>query len=134
LNMPNQLSKEIIKLRRAKKLTQNQVADKLNLPRTTYAKKEIEGDFTLEEIPDLHKIIGGNKDVLGDLVRQNDQLRIDDWKEYLIKNAIYSNAMNRVLLSALGEVLAKQRGESVTKVLGELKQAVEVEKSMNSVR
>lgn len=132
--MANSLTREIVKRRKAKKLTQRDVADKLAMKRATYAKKESEGDFSLDEVPGLHRALGGSKEELIELTRQNDQIKVEDWKEYLIKNAINSNAALRVLLMALSEILAKQRGESVTKVLNELTMAVEGEKSMHSLR
>ncbi len=132
--MPTPMTKELTKLRKVKKLTQAEVAKMLGIPRATYAKKESEGDFSIEDIPQLHKILGGEKERLSELVRQSDRINIDNWKEYLIKNTIDSRAILRVLLGAMSELLADQRGESVTKVLNELTMAVEGEKSMNSIR
>lgn len=134
--MATSLTTEIRRLRKVKgdDLTQDKVARRMKMKRSTYAKKEAEGAFTIEEIHELHKIIGGDQGRLIELAQQNQKLQIDDWKEYLIKNAINSNAMQRVILMALSEILAKQRNESVTKVLSELTRAAEGEISAHSMR
>lgn len=128
------LTREIIRLRKEKGLRQEDVAIKLKLKRATYAKKESEGSFVVDEIPALHKIIGGSKEKLQDLASKQSDINIDNWQEYLVKSVISNNAMIRVLLSAISEMLAQQRNESVTKVLSELTTAVEGERLRNSMK
>lgn len=134
LDMTNSLAREIVKYRKKKGLNQEDVAKGLGLKRSTYAKKEAEGDFTPDEIPGLYRVIGGDRERLLALAKENERLVIENWKEYLITNAINNRATLRVLLMAVSEILAKQRGESVTKVLGELTMAVEGERSMNFLK
>lgn len=76
---------------------------------------------TLKKIAELFETHEAGNDLTKAVV-------VDDWKEFLLKNAIDSKAMNRVILMALAEILAHQRGEMVTKVLSELTKAVEQER------
>jgi transcriptional regulator with XRE-family HTH domain len=127
----NELSKTIIKLRKEKDLFQNDVADKMKMPRSTYALKEKKGDFEEEEINNLSRILGA-KDVLITLWKK--QIRIDDPMEFLIKSAINNNATQRVVLMTLAELLSKQKGKSLNDVLRDLTKAVEAEKALHPMR
>lgn len=126
------LASEVVRYRKIKGLKQDQVADKLKTPRSSYAKKEKDGSFTEDEIPNLAKIIGAPVEELLSLSR--DIIVIDNWKEFLIKSAINNNAVTRVVLMALAEILASNRKEAVGKVLSELTKAVEAERQLHSLR
>jgi DNA-binding XRE family transcriptional regulator len=126
----NELTKEVVRLRREKGLTQNQVADKLGIKRSTYAKKEVEADFEPEEIFRLSKLLHNSK-----LIELFERIiRIDDWKDFLIKSTINLNATQRVVLMVLAEILAKQRGQKISETLRNLLEDVEAEKSLHPIR
>ena len=107
------------------------MADKIGMPRSTYAKKEAESDFTEEEILSLAKVIGG-KDKLLELHKKI--IKIEDWKEFLIKSAINNNATQRVILRTLAEILDKQTGKGLPEILNRLTRAVEEEKALHPMR
>lgn len=136
------ISENIKAARKAAKLKQEDVAAKLNVPRSTYATWEGGADPPMEMIAAVAKVCGYK---FRDLVDEDfidkfslnedapkykkgrkslDEIKLVDADALMVKDLLMAKAMLRVVLRTQAEILAAQRDVKVAVVLRELTKAV----------
>lgn len=122
------LQEEIKRLRKVKNLTQGDVADRMRLPKSTYARKEAAGDFSESDLLQLSKVLGAKIKIADGLSKKTEKKAvIKNEMRFIVHQMILQRSCAKVLLSSVAELLAETRGESVVKVLQTLEAAVEAE-------
>lgn len=113
--------------RRLKSLTQSQVADKLSLSRSTYADKEIKGDFTQAELKSLSKILGIPLGKLTEAETEGGEVIFRNPQQYLLHASVRMESMLRVILRLAAEDKAIRTNRPLDEMLKELEALVNSE-------
>lgn len=116
------LQQELKKLRKEKGLTQQQVAMQLNMSRSSYAYKELDGSFSEEELNEVANILGTTYGYLSGLDRNlEDQLIVvKNADELILQTCMRMEAMMKALMAAAAKVIAANSDRKEEEVLREL--------------
>lgn len=125
---------QLVSSRKSKKISQDEMAALLEIPRSTYANKEKTGSFTRDEIDKIQVKLGQEVSALFSIT-MNDKpavygkgkFKLVDSQQLIVHDMLQIKAMNRVMLRTLAEIMAHQQGKTVTAVLAELSKAVKDE-------
>lgn len=114
---------KIIKMRRrAKNVTQDDMAAKLKLNRTTYAAKEQRGNFSEVELKKVKEVLG-----ISDAMLELNPIQSKDDIPFILNGVIRLEASVRVILRGLAEIHAHQKDQPATKILSDYTNAVRQE-------
>lgn len=122
--MANQkLAEEIRHKRALKQFSQADVANKLDIPISSYSTKERVGKFSEAELTTIAKMLGLKAESLISLA--NDKpMSIVDGQKFLIQQAIRNESYNNVILRALAEIAAGQKKGAVAKILADWREEI----------
>src|SRR5687768_12280091 len=124
---------ELKRLRNSKRITQEQLASKLNLQRSTYAQKEKNGKFTDDELEILCNLFGVSFDYLKGISRYDDH-KIDHNFLKKISDEINANRIiQKVLLNLIIHIYANQTKRSPNAITKEINGKVQAELLSNNL-
>lgn len=127
----NDLKKELVRLRKKKGLSQNEVADKIKMPRSTYANRETEGGFDDDEMNALGDLLGNKKKLIE---LNNKILKFEDWRDIILNSTLDTMALQKAMARVLAEIISTQRGQSIEEALRNLLEDAEVERRLSPLR
>ena len=128
--MPNTLQTELKLLRKKKNLTQEQVAAKMKMKRSSYAEKELTGDFEEYELKSLAKVLGTTVVNLKQFEIGSTEGRVKNYQEYVLQHIIRQEPMLRVILSGIAELLAKEKNQTKEELLKLMEEMVDRESAI----